>query len=48
MFITKTMAEIKKSFQEAIPNAVQDYYELEVDDANEKTVENLAALDDKF
>ena len=42
MFITKTMAEIKQSFQEAIPNAVQDHYELKVDDDNDKTVEGMA------
>ena len=42
MFITKTMAEINKSFQDSVTNTVQDYYNLEIDDANENTVENLA------
>ena len=42
MFITKTMAEIKKSFQDSVTNTVQDYYNLEIDDANNNKVESLA------
>ena len=42
MFLTKTVSEINKSFQDPVTNTVQDYYDLEIDDANNKEVQSSA------
>jgi hypothetical protein len=42
MFLTKTVSEINKSFQDQAPNIVRDYYTLVIDDDINKKVQSSA------
>ena len=41
MFISKTMNEIKQSFQDVVPEPVRDHYAMIID-INDKTIEEIA------
>ena len=41
MFISKTMAEIKQSFQDVVPEPVKDHYDMIID-IDDKTIEGIA------